>query len=74
MRKPRIGTAVCLSFVLVGGSQQLLARYRTGPVFGANTAYGIIHAKVVATGMVGHMLFMPITRISGLGLSVATTP
>lgn len=45
-----------------------------GPVFGANTAYGIIHAKVVATGMVGHMLFMPITRISGLGLSVATTP
>jgi hypothetical protein len=41
-----------------------------GPVFGANTAYGIVHSKVTATGLVGQMHFMPITRISGLGLSV----
>ena len=45
-----------------------------GPVFGANTAYGIIHAKLVTSGYAGQMIFMPITRISGLGLAVVTTP
>jgi hypothetical protein len=44
-----------------------------GPVFGQNTAYGIIHSKIVApANEAGQMLFMPITVISGLGLSVAT--
>ncbi len=43
-----------------------------GPVFGANTAYGIVHSQVTSTGREGQMHFMPITRISGLGLSVIT--
>lgn len=50
-----------------------------GPVFGGGaaagqaTAYGIVHSKVTSPAdQVGQMMFMPIKRISGLGLSVAT--
>lgn len=44
-----------------------------GPVFGQNTAYGIVHAKVTdPPEQVGQMQFMSVTVISGLGLSVVT--
>lgn len=45
-----------------------------GPVFGANTAYGLVHSKITGPAeYAGQMMFMPIPRISGLGLSIATT-
>lgn len=46
-----------------------------GPVFGTNTAYGLIHGRGASgTAFVNDMYFMPIERFSGLNLSVATTP
>ncbi len=43
-----------------------------GSVFGSNTTYGSIHSKVAApSSQAGQMMFMPITRISGLNRSVA---
>lgn len=57
-----------------GGGDMVRAGDSGGPVFGANTAYGIVHSQVVTAPYQGQMLFMPITRISGLGLSVLTAP
>ncbi|MCD9098059.1 S1 family peptidase [Luteimonas fraxinea] len=46
-----------------------------GPVFGSNTAYGLIHGRgATGTAFVNDMFFMPIERFSGLGISVVTTP
>lgn len=44
-----------------------------GPVFGTNTAYGIVHSKISdPPEELGQMHFMSVTVISGLGLSVVT--
>lgn len=46
-----------------------------GPVFGANTAYGIIHGRGAAgTPNVNDMYFMPVERFSSLNISVAISP
>lgn len=46
-----------------------------GPVFGAATAYGIVHSRVTSPAdQVGQMMIMPIKRISGLNLVIATAP
>lgn len=57
-----------------GGGDMVRPGDSGGPVFGANTAYGIVHSQVITSGMQGQMLFMPIQRISGLGLNVLTAP
>lgn len=46
-----------------------------GPVFGGGiTAYGIVEGRISGGTYIDQMVFMPIQKISGLGLSVLTTP
>jgi len=46
-----------------------------GPVFGSNIAYGTIHGRGAAgTAFVNDMYFMPVERLSTIGVSVVTSP
>ena len=45
-----------------------------GPVFASATAFGVVNAKITGGSYIGQMTFMPIQKISGLGLSILTTP
>ena len=45
-----------------------------GPVFASGTAFGIVSSRISGGTYTGDMCFMPIQKISGLGLSVLTTP